>query len=104
MHYKQSFAYVLNLRSRASLAKKKDELLKRLIQATSLKREALSKISMHLSDIDPKNLLKKGFTILFSEIDHSIILSVKELQKNQKIIAQLCDGTIRANVEDVIQP
>ena len=44
---------------------------------------------------------RKGFTILFSEKDNSIILSSKSVFKDQKIYALLHDGKIKLKVEKI---
>jgi exodeoxyribonuclease VII large subunit len=60
-----------------------------------LKRERLKKIASHFNSLDPKNLLKKGYSILFSEKNNSIILSVNDIEENQKIYAKLHDGKVQ---------
>ena len=46
-------------------------------------------------------MLKKGYSILFSEKDNSIILSTKQLSEGEKVIAQISDGKIKATIEKV---
>ncbi|KPK32889.1 MAG: hypothetical protein AMS24_02870 [Chlamydiae bacterium SM23_39] len=64
------------------------------------KKEQLKKIESHLFSLNPKNILRKGYSILFSEKDDSIILSSKSVYKNQKIYALLHEGKIKLKVED----
>lgn len=64
-----------------------------------LKNSNLEKLISHLKSLDPKEILKKGYSILFSEKEHSIILSSKSVCKNDQIIALLHDGKIKATVE-----
>ncbi|NGX33005.1 MAG: Exodeoxyribonuclease 7 large subunit [Candidatus Anoxychlamydiales bacterium] len=64
-----------------------------------IKKERLEKLVDHLKAIDPKNLLKKGYSILFNEKDNSIILSTKDINESDKISAMVSDGKIYATVE-----
>lgn len=64
-------------------------------------KDALYKLTSHLSSIDPKNLLKKGYSILFSEKDHSIILSAKNVNKKDSIYAVLPDGKLFAEIKNI---
>jgi exodeoxyribonuclease VII large subunit len=65
------------------------------------KKEQLRALTEHLSSLNPKNVLKKGYSILFSEKDHSIILSAKEIQTGEKLTALLPDGQLFATVDKV---
>ena len=70
-----------------------------LSQNIAYKKDNLKKLTSHLKSLDPKNLLKKGYSILFSEKDNSIILSTKDTKKDQKIYALMHDGKIYAEVK-----
>lgn len=61
-------------------------------------RERLKRVQEHLRSINPQNVLKKGYAILFSENEDSIILSSRELQPDQKFTALLHDGKVKAKV------
>lgn len=67
----------------------------------SKKKEDLLKISSHLQSIDPKNLLTKGYCILFSENRNSVILSAKEVIPSQSLELMLKDGQISVKVEEI---
>ncbi len=77
------------------------ELDDSVLRSIKEKKERLVMLYQHLKSIDPKNLLKKGYSILFSENRDSIILSTKLLKKNQKISAQLYDGEIFATIDEI---
>lgn len=62
--------------------------------------EKLKTLSEHLRSLDPKSLLKKGYSILFSEKDHSIILSAKAAQEGDAFYALMADGKIHATIRD----
>lgn len=66
-------------------------------------RERLRWVTGHLNSLNPQNLLKKGYAILFSENGDSIILSAKELAPNQKFSALLHDGKVAATVNQVVE-
>jgi exodeoxyribonuclease VII large subunit len=67
-----------------------------LKQNLASKKNLISQIRETCASLHPRNLLKKGYCILFSEKEDSIILSVKELQSNQLFTAVLADGRVRA--------
>lgn len=64
-------------------------------------RDRLDRLQRHLQSLHPNNVLKKGYAILFSEKDHSIILSAKDLEPEQKITVRLHDGTAAAQIQEV---
>ncbi len=55
----------------------------------------------HLSAIDPKNVLKKGYSILFDEKSSCAIVSAKDITLKQKLKLILTDGSCKAVVESV---
>lgn len=65
------------------------------------KTDNFKKIQELINTLNPNNLLKKGYSILFSEKDNSIILSTKQLSEGEKVIAQISDGKIKATIEKV---
>lgn len=65
------------------------------------KKERLKRLFEHLSSLNPKQILKKGYTILFSENDDSIILSAREIAPDQPFKALLHDGHISAIAKSV---
>jgi len=64
-------------------------------------KQKLSSIVETMEAIDPKNLLKRGYSILFNEKDRSVITSVKSVQKQQKIRVLVSGGEILAEVDDI---
>ncbi len=59
-------------------------------------KERLFSLVSHLRSLDPKNLLKKGYSILFHEKDRSLILSSKTLAKGDRFYALFPDGKLHA--------
>lgn len=66
------------------------------------KRERLQNLKNSLDAVNPKNLLTKGYCILFSEKDHSAITSVQSIEKNQKVQILLSDGDLHATINDIV--
>jgi len=64
-----------------------------------IRKERLIKLISHLKALDPKNLLKKGYSILFNEKDASIILSKNDIAEDDKFSALVSDGKIFGIVE-----
>lgn len=61
-------------------------------------RERLERLANHLRSIDPRNLIKKGYSLLFSE--EGLVTSVDQLKKDDLVRAQLFDGTKTLRVEE----
>lgn len=72
-------------------------------RSLSLHRERLEKLSANLRSIDPKNLLTKGYAILFNENDLSVITSIDAVSENQTLKVQLADGQLHTKVIQIIQ-
>jgi exodeoxyribonuclease VII large subunit len=71
-------------------------------QNLSQKQDNLQKLISHLSSIDPKNLLTKGYCILFSENRDSVILSCNQVEVAQDLCVLLQDGIINAKAKEVV--
>ncbi len=69
-------------------------------QILNQKKERLKNLTDHLRSIDPRNLLKKGYSVLFSE-SGSVILSAKNLHPAQPFTALLHDGKISATIQQI---
>ncbi|MBF8263914.1 MAG: xseA [Parachlamydiales bacterium] len=67
-----------------------------LCNAFQTKKELLGSFQSTFASLHPNNLLKKGYCILFSEKDDSIILSSRDIEPNQPFRAVLADGRISA--------
>lgn len=70
-----------------------------LARAVQDRRERLERVATTLKSIDPSNLLARGYSILFSEKDRSVITTVDKLEKNQRIKALLSDGEAYLTVQ-----
>lgn len=58
------------------------------------KKERLEKLEQHLQAINPKHLLTKGYCILFRENSDCVIVSVKDVQTQERLTALLQDGPL----------
>ncbi len=65
-----------------------------------LRIERLRHLQSALESIDPKKLLRRGFSILFSEKDGSIINSVQVLQSGAHVKIMLSDGSAKAMISE----
>ena len=70
------------------LKKIEQSLLNRLL----LSKNKLAHVHELLEVINPRNLLQKGYSILFAEKESSVINSVKQLHKGQQARLVLADG------------
>lgn len=67
----------------------------------SLRQERLANLIANLRSIDPKNLLQKGYSILFNEKTHCVITSTNSIEKEQEIRMLLSDGEILSTVKEI---
>lgn len=51
-----------------------------------------------LQSVDPRNLLKKGYSILVAENDHTLMTSTKDFIDHPNVKAYLSDGTINLTI------
>jgi exodeoxyribonuclease VII large subunit len=68
----------------------------------SQKRERLEKVQTALDILNPKNILSKGYCILFSEKEHSAITSVDEVRLDQRVQVLLSDGKLLTTINEII--
>jgi exodeoxyribonuclease VII large subunit len=70
-------------------------------QALRSKKEGLHRLQQHFRSLHPQNLLKQGYSILFSEKGDSIILSSKDLQPEHSFTVLMHDGKVKATVNQI---
>lgn len=88
---------IMLLRQRtAGYASRLTEALGVVQKALKWKRELLKQNSATFASLHPRNLLKKGFSLLFSEKENSLILSTEELSTSSSFIVVMADGRVRA--------
>jgi len=66
------------------------------------RKEKFNSLVKTLAAIDPKNLLKRGYSITFCEKSGAIIKSVGRVKKEERIKVMLSDGSIAASVKEVL--
>lgn len=64
-----------------------------------MRRLKLKQMVQRLEAMDPKNVLKRGYAILFAENENSAIVSAQMLFPGQKIRALLFDGKAKLTVD-----
>lgn len=84
----------------ASIQKQLDQLWMRIF---NLFRERLANLIGNLRSIDPKNLLDRGYAILFNEKSHSVIVSTNSVEAGQEVRLLLSDGHIISTVKEIIK-
>ncbi len=77
------------------------EIDQRMFELAAQKRERLKQLASHLKSIDPKNLLTKGYCILFQEKNDSVILSTSELKEQDVVRLRLHDGKALLTVNGI---
>ena len=73
----------------------------RLFEMLRQKKQRLGQLASHLKGIDPKNLLTKGYCILFQEKNDSVILSTSDLKERDQVRLQLQDGKALLTVNGI---
>jgi exodeoxyribonuclease VII large subunit len=81
---------------------KRKQLMKAWMHIFEQKRERLINIKNTLDTLNPKNLLTKGYCILFSENDRSAITSVHSVAEHQNLLIVLADGQLSATANKQI--
>ncbi|NDD57932.1 MAG: exodeoxyribonuclease VII large subunit [Chlamydiae bacterium] len=80
----------------ANLQKRIDQSMWTTLQS---KNQSLQRLLAHLTALNPKNLLTKGYCILFSEKKDSVILHAKDTTLNQKLCILMQDGELEVEVQ-----
>ncbi len=75
-----------------------DQAVHRLLM---LKKERLQQLMNALHSINPKNLLTKGYAIVFAEKNRTVITSISNVEKRQEIRLLLTDGEILSTIKEV---
>lgn len=65
------------------------------------KKMRFQQIQDLLNAVDPKNILSKGYSIIFSEKDNSIINSIHSVNKNETVKLLLADGYAFSTIKEI---
>jgi exodeoxyribonuclease VII large subunit len=68
----------------------------------SQKRKELERLVSHLQSLNPKSLLAKGYSIIFSQKDGSVISSIQALKPQDSVQILLVDGKAKATITDIL--
>ena len=84
---------------RLSLFKEKNILFRKRLDQSFLiylkkNKAKLSHIQKLLTSLDPRQVLQKGYCIPFAENLHSVIISSKQLKKDDSLVLQFHDGKV----------
>ncbi|NGX37464.1 MAG: Exodeoxyribonuclease 7 large subunit [Chlamydiae bacterium] len=85
-----------------NFARQKRSLHFTMHRSISQRRQRLYQLTEHLRAIDPRNLLKKGYSILFHEKNDSVILSTRDVDPGETLRVQVSDGKLLVNVKEKI--
>ncbi len=77
------------------------ELQQLITDKITFYRQKLTHISDLLHALDPKNVLEKGYSILFAEKSNFVINSVQKLKKGQQARLLLSDGELFITINEV---
>lgn len=66
-----------------------------------LENKHLNQTLRMLKALDPRNILSKGYSIIFSEKRNSIINSVRSLSEGEKVKLILSDGNARSTINEI---
>lgn len=77
------------------------KLLTSLARSLQKKQGDLQKLSAHLTSIDPKTLLTKGYCILFAQDERTIVRSIQELEVEEPLKILLQDGSVSTKVLEI---
>ncbi|NDE82268.1 MAG: exodeoxyribonuclease VII large subunit [Chlamydiia bacterium] len=95
-------ALFLQIEKKRALVEKKilqNRLDQKIKGDLQIKMDGYQRLISHLSAVNPKNLLTKGYCILFSETKDSVILKASDVVNNQKLHVLLQDGEIQVKVD-----
>ena len=71
-----------------------------ILKQTAGRREKLRRLKEHLEAIDPRNLLKKGYSIVFSEKTDSVILKTHDISPGERLRIQVSDGNLHVTLDE----
>ncbi len=65
----------------------------------AISKEKIYRLSTALDALNPKNVLQKGYSIIFSEKENDVIFSVNNVTIGQQLTLHLSDGTVVAKAK-----
>jgi exodeoxyribonuclease VII large subunit len=89
------------IEAQQQLARLSKRLTSSMYGVISLSGERLKSITKNLSSIDPKNVLKRGYSIIFSKKTNSVIVSRQQIEPEEELDIMMADGKVAVTVQDV---
>ncbi len=84
--------------SKVKLLQIEKRLLNIAQNTIQVKKLKLNEIVKRLKSVDPKNVLKRGYSIIFHEKESSVIVSAHAVKTGENVRALLSDGEIKLTV------
>ncbi|MCH9621358.1 MAG: Exodeoxyribonuclease 7 large subunit [Chlamydiia bacterium] len=96
-------ALIDSITLKKKLLHEKKKSLELLSPETKLKaaKEKIKSLCKHLESINPNNLLKKGYSLIFKKDSKTIINSIKQLKADENITIRFSSGSAVAKIEQL---
>ncbi len=72
-----------------------------MLSLIRLKKDRLKSLYDHLHSLNPQNVLKKGYTLVFSK-ENTLISEAKSVQLNTDLVIMFHDGKIKTTTKDLL--
>ena len=69
----------------------------------NLKSYHVESIKSKLQIIDPKLILKRGYSIVYENSKNKIIKSIHEISNNEDVYVKMSDGSIKTQIKKIIK-
>lgn len=66
------------------------------------KKESLCSLKRQFLSLNPKNVIKRGYSILFCQKNNSVIVSTKAVMLDDEVSALVADGTLRLQIKEIL--
>lgn len=83
-----------------AFAQKKQQLGGALLKQLDEKKTRIAALRQHLAAVDPRRLLKRGYSIIFHEKSDSVILSTQNVRAGDRLRIQVSDGSLTATLDE----
>jgi len=77
------------------------QIFHRIQESVVQRKERLAAHIRHLHAVDPRTLLTRGYSLLFTEKRDSVIVSASQVKKGESLFILMHDGEICSNVDEV---
>ena len=85
------------------LIEKSDQMKKNLKNSLNLKSYNLESIKSKLHIIDPKLILKRGYSIVYKNSKTKIVKSIQEIKNEENIFVKMSDGSLQTQIKKIIK-